>query len=82
MRELTGSQVRALGLLRAMDVPGFSAALDEICWERDQLREVAAAARELLPWAENWLPDEAKDQGAREAYVDLREALAKLDGAK
>lgn len=33
----------------------------------DKIREdIFPVFRELLIWADNWLPDEAKDQGARE----------------
>jgi hypothetical protein len=38
-------------------------------------------ARELLTWAENWMPDEALDQGARFAMRGLRSALRALDAA-
>ena len=31
-----------------------------------QLRDILPPFRELIEWADNWLPDEAKDQGARD----------------
>ena len=34
------------------------------------------ALAELLPWASNWLPDEAKDRGARKAMKQARAILA------
>jgi len=42
-----------------------------------RITELEAALLDLLPWAENWLPDEAKDQGARESYKAARAVLGK-----
>ena len=41
----------------------------------DEVERLRGVLGELLPWAENWLPDDAMDQGAREA---VREAVAAL----
>lgn len=43
----------------------------------DRIREnILPPFRELFEWADNWLPDEAKDQGARDV---LRRCKAVLD---
>lgn len=36
--------------------------------------------KELFVWADNWLPDEAKDQGARAVLQKVRAALAGQTG--
>ena len=42
---------------------------------RAEVERLRGALHSLLPWAENWLPDEAKDQGARAAISASRAAL-------
>ena len=42
----------------------------------DRIREeVLPPFRELVEWADNWLPDEAKDQGARDVLKRCKEKL-------
>jgi len=38
-------------------------------------QDVIPLFRELLTWADNWLPDEAKDQGAREVLRRCKEKI-------
>jgi hypothetical protein len=40
-----------------------------------ELDAILSASFELLEWADNWMPDEANDQGAREARNNLRRLL-------
>lgn len=42
----------------------------------DRVREdLFPVFRELVEWADNWLPDEAKDQGARDVLRRCKEIL-------
>jgi len=39
-------------------------------------KRIHAAATDVLGWCDSWMPDGAKDSGAREAMTELRTALA------
>lgn len=47
--------------------------------ENAVLRHAYVALAALLPWAENWLPDEALERGALVACQAAREALKGTD---
>jgi len=43
----------------------------------NELIRTQIAASELLVWCDNWMPDEAKDQGAREAIATVRRIVGR-----
>jgi len=62
-------------------IAGHQRDIENLMRERNMARErglsALAALRELVIWSENWLPDEAKDQGARCVIIRARELITR-----